>query len=396
IASFGLILAGRVAAQTFTTLHNFVDSDGNNPMAGVILSGNTLYGATDSGGSAGHGAVFKVNTDGTDFTNLYSFTGGNDGRNPDGTLVLSLNTLYGTTYYGGTNGNGSVFKVNTDGSGFANLHSFAAGSGSFPHNYTNSDGACPEAGLVLSGNTLYGTTETGGSSGFGAVFKVNTDGSGFTNLHSFTNGTDGTIPEGLLLSDGTLYGVACGGNCAVFKLNTDGTGFTTLHRFLGLSLGLALSGKTLYGVGFDSSNSGVFAVNTDGTGFTYVYLCEGFEAYDNGGFIISGSTLYATAYSGGSAGSGTVVAVNININTNGTGITTLYNFTATDPVTGTNQDGANPVAGLTLSGNTLYGTADYGGSAGDGTVFSISLGLVVATASLPNGTNGVAYNQTLV
>src|SRR5208282_4406444 len=110
IASFGLILAGRVAAQTFTTLHNFVDSDGNNPMAGVILSGNTLYGATDSGGSAGHGAVFKVNT---------------------------------------------------DGSGFANLHSFAAGSGSFPHNYTNSDGACPEAGLVLSGNTLYGTTETG-------------------------------------------------------------------------------------------------------------------------------------------------------------------------------------------------------------------------------------------
>ncbi len=399
IAGLGLILAGRVAAQTFTTLHSFVDTDGYNPMAGVILSGNTLYGVTDSGGSTNHGAVFAVNTDGTGYTDLYSFTGGNDGRNPDGTLLLSLNTLYGTTYYGGTNGNGAVFKVNTDGSGFANLHSFAAGSGSFPHNYTNSEGACPEAGLVLSGNTLYGTAETGGSSGFGAVFKVNTDGSGFTNLHSFTNGSDGTIPEGLLLSGSTLYGVACGGdsgNCTVFKINTNGTGFTTLHRFTGLSLGLALSGKTLYGIGGSSSNGGVFAVNTDGTGFTYLYTnsaptSDGAEPMDNGGFILSGSTLYGTAYSGGTNGSGTVFAVN----TNGTGFTTLYNFTATNPVTGAHYDGANPVAGLTLSGNTLYGTADYGGSAGDGTVFSISLGLVVTTASLPNGTNGVAYDQQL-
>ena len=97
IAGLGLILAGRVAAQTFTNLYNFNDSDGVDPHAGVIFSGNTLYGATDWR-QFGSGTVFAVNTDGTGFTNLYSFTGGSDGTDPDGTLLLSVNTLYGTAY----------------------------------------------------------------------------------------------------------------------------------------------------------------------------------------------------------------------------------------------------------------------------------------------------------
>ena len=84
---------------------------------------------------------------------------------------------------GGSSGNGTVFAVNTDGTGFTNLHSFTAKSGLAS---TNSDGAYPSAGLILSGNTLYGTANGGGSSGNGTVFAVNTDGTGFTNLHSFT------------------------------------------------------------------------------------------------------------------------------------------------------------------------------------------------------------------
>ena len=74
VAGLGLIPAGRVTAQTFTNLHNFTGFDGAEPHAGLILSGNTLYGTAQFGGSSSRGTVFAVNTDGTGFTNLYSFT----------------------------------------------------------------------------------------------------------------------------------------------------------------------------------------------------------------------------------------------------------------------------------------------------------------------------------
>jgi uncharacterized repeat protein (TIGR03803 family) len=110
-----------------------------------------------------------------------------------------------------------VFALNTDGTGFTNLHSFTA----FLSN-TNSDGASPQAGLIVSGNTLYGTAVQGGSSAHGTLFAVKTDGSGFTNLHSFAGG-DGATPNGLILSANTLYGTAAGGgsfgNGTVFSLS---------------------------------------------------------------------------------------------------------------------------------------------------------------------------------
>src|SRR5450759_2288652 len=168
IAGLGLILAGRVTAQTFTTLHSFTyGSDGAFPYAGLILSGNTLYGTAYDGGSSGNGTVFKVNPDGTGFTNLHSFTAlsnstNSDGAYPEAGLILSGNTLYGTTSGGGSSGDGTVFAVNTNGTGFTTLHSFTYGS----------DGLWPYAGLILSGNTLYGTTSGGGSSSDGTVFSL--------------------------------------------------------------------------------------------------------------------------------------------------------------------------------------------------------------------------------
>src|SRR2546425_9931062 len=90
IAGFGLILAGRVTAQTFTVLHTFTsasgsnatNSDGANPSAGLILSGNTLYGTAKYGGSSGWGTVFAVNTNGTGFSNPHNFTRGSGGAYP--------------------------------------------------------------------------------------------------------------------------------------------------------------------------------------------------------------------------------------------------------------------------------------------------------------------------
>jgi uncharacterized repeat protein (TIGR03803 family) len=393
IAALGLIPAGRVTAQTFTTLHSFtatpasspyINSDGAYPNAGLILSGNTLYGTANYGGSSGRGTVFKVNTNGTGFTILHSFTApspnssgyptNSDGANPLAGLILSGNTLYGSANVGGRFGRGAVFAVNTNGTGFTNLHNFPeAVYDSSSGSYTNSEGAYPWAGLTLSGNTLYGTTANGGSAGWGTVFALNTDGTGFTNLHSFNSGSDGARPFArLILSGNTLYGTAREGGSSfvgtVFALNTDGTGFTNLHNFTDSSdgknpiSGLVLSGNTLYG-----TVGKVFKVNTDGTGFTFLTNVHGSQD----GLVLSGNTLYGTTGGYfGSSDSGTVFAVN----TDDTGFTTLHTFSPNGPSVDsyTNSDGVVP-AGLILSSNTLYGTAYRGGSSGNGTIFSLSL-----------------------
>src|ERR1035437_4022567 len=396
IAGLNLIPAGRVTAQTFTTLHSFTaapgplytNSGGALPQAGLILSGTTLYGTAVNGGSSGNGTVFAVSTNGTGFTTLHTFTGpllvsspitNSDGAWPRSGVILSDNTLYGTAHNGGSSGAGTVFKVNTNGTGFTTVHNFTAVHYDASYNSTNSDGANPEAGLILSGNTLYGTTTGGGSSGNGTVFAVNTDGTGFTILHSFTGGDGASPVAGLILSGNTLYGAAMwggsSGNGTVFAVNTNGTGFTILHSFTADSgdpsytnsdgaaprVSLILSGNTLYGAaagGGSSGNGTVFAVNTDATGFTNLYSFTASPPYPNNtkndragpedGLILSGNTLYGTAHFGGRSGNGTVFA----LNTDGTGFTILHSFTALS--NSMNSDGAVPY-GLILSGNTLYG-----------------------------------------
>jgi uncharacterized repeat protein (TIGR03803 family) len=139
-----------------------VNSEGANPNAGLLLVGNTLYGTAAAGGSSGAGTVFAVNTDGTGFRVLHSFLDGNDGANPWSGLILSGNTLFGVAYGSGLGAGGTVFAVNTDGTGFTNLHHFTYGG----------DGAGPIGGLILSGNTLYGTARLGGSAGNGTVFSL--------------------------------------------------------------------------------------------------------------------------------------------------------------------------------------------------------------------------------
>jgi uncharacterized repeat protein (TIGR03803 family) len=125
-------------------------------------SDGNFYGMTSSGGTNDGGTLFRIGTNGT-FTNLYSFSG-----HPHAGVVQGGDgSLYGTTTEGGTNSTGTVFKINPDGTGFTTLHTFAAGG---------SDGAVPEAGLILVGNTLYGTTFGGGTNGFGTVFSLSLPG----------------------------------------------------------------------------------------------------------------------------------------------------------------------------------------------------------------------------
>ena len=118
---------------------------------------------TIGGGGFGRGTVFALNTNGTGFTALHSFAG-YDGAYAREELSLSGNTLYGTAQTGGNFGGGTVFALNTNGTGFTTLHSF---------NYGSSDGSEPYSGVTLFGNTLYGTTRGyGGSYGAGTVFSL--------------------------------------------------------------------------------------------------------------------------------------------------------------------------------------------------------------------------------
>ena len=248
VAGNGTVFKFNTTGTGFTVLHGFTavvdiiltNDDGSSPNGGLSLAGGILYGTTADGGGANNGSVFRVNTNGTGFTMLHDFSGLNDAENSDGAvpfdgLTLSGNTLYGTAFWGGSGGNGTVFKVNTTGTGFTVLHNF---TGYLIVNGLNGDGANPGGKLLLSGNTLYGSASQGGGSGNGTVFKVNTDGTGFSTLYSFTGGADGANPEaGLILSGNSLYGTASDIYSSrygtVFKVNTDGTGFSTLYSFSG-------------------------------------------------------------------------------------------------------------------------------------------------------------------
>lgn len=358
------------------------------------------------------------------FSVIYTFANNPGPGNQNSSLFLESNTLYGTTYYGGSSSNGTVFKVNTDGSGYTILKSFSARPDSYP--YTNSDGAWPQAGLVLSNSVLYGTTTSSGRYGGGTVFKMDVSGSNFTVLKNFLSAgglsnSDPETPQGdLVLTGNTLYGTSHGGGTngrgTVFRINTDGSGYSLLKQFSATSLntnfnsdvnpdgadpysGVTINGDTLYGVtphGGSFGRGTLFMLNTDGSGFTELKNFPiGSKNQDGmgpmGRLICRDGLLYGTTTGGGTNGSGTVFKISIY----GDGYTVLKTFAGS-------PDGAIPESGLTLSGNTLYGTTKYGGTDNNGTLFKLNVdrtGYTILKSFPPNvsGTNndgGLNYVAT--
>jgi len=332
-ATLTIVLMGQppVITSPFTQLHSFAGNDGVNPQPeGGLIQGSdgNFYGITYNGGSNGDGTVFKITASGS-LTTLHSFIG-SDGVSADAGLIqASDGNFYGTTAGGGSNNDGTVFKITTSGS-FTTVHSFIG-----------SDGDWCVTDLIQAGDgNLYGTTQQGGSSGDGTVFKITTSGS-FTLLHSFL-GSDGNEPQAGLVqgSDGNLYGTtAIGGTYgdgAVFKITTSGS-FTTIYSFSGIN-GYVIPGADLF-------------QGSDGN-------------------------LYGTTYYGGSNNDGTVFKI-----TTGGSLTTICTFSGTN--------GQNAEAGLTQgSDGNLYGTTTNGGFNGDGSVFKIASYIAV-----PLG-QGVSYQIT--
>jgi uncharacterized repeat protein (TIGR03803 family) len=416
------ILAPPLPAQTLTVLHNFstslnspsfTNADGASPYSGLASCANILYGTAYGGGDFGEGTVFSISAIGTGFTVLHHFSGldastgtNADGAVPYGGVAVSNDAIYGSTINGGAGGNGTIFSIKTNGCDFTVLHSFfPAISGPNP----NPNGeAAPYSALILSGGTLYGTAEWGGSNGMGSVFSICTNGDQFTVLHDFA-GADGEYPfASLLLAGNTLYGTTISGgghtNGTVFALNTNGTDYRLLHEFSPIGStnariegcspfgALIQTSNTLYGTtysGGSNDNGTVFSMDTNGFSFT---LLHSFDVPDGvlpvGNLVLAGTTLFGTTTFGSTNNNGTVFSVR----TNGSDFAVIHTFTATGYDAATNGDGVLPQGSLLVIGNALYGTTVEGGLSDSGTLFRLDFLSVSNPNPNPDGTMTLSFS----
>src|SRR5262245_13862189 len=373
VACFPLLMAFAASGQTFSVLKSFTGSDGQGPGATLTLSAGTLFGTTYLGGVSNFGTVFKLDIATTNHTVLQHFFGPlhTNGAIPSGGLVLSGSTLYGTTEAGGSAGVGTIFKLSTNGTGFGILRSMAIGD----------NNSRPRAGLLLVGTNLYGTAYGAPPPptpfSYGSVFKISTNAATYSVLKDFTFSApnDGKNPWSGLVGAGTnLFGTTFSGgsstNGTVFRISTNGFGYTLLKDFAltngaGPRGDLLLVGTNLYGVTQSGGSAGlgtVFRLSTNGAGFTVLKHFTGSDgANPVASLALLGSSLYGTTYAGGNSSLGTV----FKMNSDGSGFAILRHFAGTD--------GANPVGGVVISGGTLYGTTYTGGDSNNGVIFRINL-----------------------
>jgi uncharacterized repeat protein (TIGR03803 family) len=396
--------AAAQAEANYVVIVSFESASGMSPCALIEGSDGKLYGATEAGGGKGEDVVFRLNKDGSGYTVLHTFTGfsvGGDGSGPQGLVEGSDGALYGTTRQGGSRGgvldaagisqlgNGTVFKLNKDGSAYTVLRRFTCSDG---------DGSDPWAGVVQGPDgALYGTTFEDGrehqgvyGAGHGTVFKLSKDGSGYKVLHHFgVTARDGDRPFAALLagSDGALYGTTDGGGTAggrngtVFKLGPDGGGYKVLHSFPDtpddgrMPRAPLVEGRdgALYGTtqsGGASDYGTVFKLNKDGSGYRVLHMLTGAELTGDGADpkgLIEGNdgALYGTAQHHGKNGSGTV----FKLHKDGGNFTVLHSFSPTD------NAGAEPNVLVKAKDGALYGTTRWGGTNGAGTVFMLTFSI---------------------
>ena len=352
-----------------------------------VVVGNTLGSITSTGAVL---SVISVTAPGIAMSTLWSFTDGNSGEFLYSPLSQGRDgNFYGTTVEGGTNSEGTVFKLTTKGA-LTTLLSF---------NYVN--GAIPYGGLCLGRDGyFYGTAFTGGTYGDGTIFRITA--AGASTLLTAFNGNNGMYPVGGLVqgSDGNFYGTALEGGAygygTIFRVTASGS-LTTLVAFNlangGYPSPVLVQGSdgNFYGTTENGGTNGgagtVFKVTPSGNLTT---LCS-FSGGSDGGIPIPGliqgvdGNFYGTTYLGGTDGLGTIFKI-----TSSGALTTLYSFTS-------GSDGANPWGGLVQANDgNLYGTTQAGGNYGFGTVFQISPNEPLNTLVQFEGYNGANPSAALV
>jgi uncharacterized repeat protein (TIGR03803 family) len=380
--AFALVLLPipEAQAQSFSVIYSFTGgADGGYPTDGFVIgSAGNLYATASVGGAYGAGVVFKLSETGAENV-LYNFTGGADGANPNSRLTSDADGyLYGTTFSGGANGAGTVFKVTLAGAETV-VYSFKGGT----------DGANPIAQLTFDGEgNLYGTTSAGGAYNGGTVFEVSKAGVE-TVLHSFGNGTDGTDPVAgvTLTKKGQIFGTTAAGGASgdgtVFALTPSQSGWkeTILHSFaLGTDGGTPYAGLVydqsgnLYGTttaggqGGEDGGGTIFKLTPSGGELTFSVL-DGLAGYGISGtyrnvLLDASGNIYATTHCDGTYSAGTVYELTPSGST--WNYNPLYEFTG-------GSDGLYSFSNLVFDkqGN-LYGTTKYGGAKGYGVAFKIT------------------------
>jgi uncharacterized repeat protein (TIGR03803 family) len=407
VSMFCALVVSSYAQITFTTLANFSGSNGALPAYVSLVQGfdGNFYGTTLYGGpncSLGTcGTVFKMTRVGV-LTTVYTFCSKPncvDGDLPYGGLVLgSEGDFYGTTYGGGSNGYGTVFKIGPVGTPTI-LESFC-------QPFTCNDGALPDEPLALgSDGNFYGTTLYGG--GFadnGTVFKITPAGV-LTTLYSFPPTPPAqSFPSQLIqATDGNFYGTTasggtgCTGGCGtLFSITSSGT-LTTLYSFCaepnctdgthpesgvvqasdGNFYGTTSTGGELSGGGYGT----FYRMTPKGVLTTLYSFCSlsncADGAYPNPAVIqaTDGNFYGTTAAGGGSAkcssGCGTIYRITLD------GLlTTLHSFDLTD--------GMSPIGGVSQgTDGSFYGTTNGGGLDSDGAIFNLSAGLAPFAQIVP-------------
>ncbi|MBI3501251.1 MAG: T9SS type A sorting domain-containing protein [Bacteroidetes bacterium] len=397
---FFVLFRFSVIAQ-YTKLLDFAGAtNGQSPYGALYSDGTFLYGMTSAGGTTGDGVIFKIQPDGTGYSKLLDFNATTE-NTPYGSLISDGTFLYGMIAFGGTFGYGVIFKIKPDGTGYAILHNFGSGS----------DGSSPHGSLIYDGTYLYGMTNAGGGNNYGTVFKIKPNGIGYADLLDF-NATNGQAPFGSLVSDGTfLYGMTAKGGAnnlgVLFKIMPNGTGYADLIDFNGAFYGsyptgdLMYDGTYLYGMAQNGGANGygtIFKIMPNGTGYTklldFSNIANG--SNPNGSLITDGFYLYGMTYQGGTYGAGVLFKVYFN----GSGYTKLMDFDGA-------SNGNNPYGSVIFGGGILYGMTSSGGINSDGTVFKydpISISAVMtgnpicsnqctgsASTSVLNGTPPYTY-----
>jgi prepilin-type N-terminal cleavage/methylation domain-containing protein len=345
----------------YSKIHDF-DAEGY-PNYPLILFNNIFYGTVD-------GYVFKINPDGTNYNNLYYFSNGSGsfiyGRYPYCSLIFLDNNVYGTTWLGGLNDKGVIFKIDNN-DVFNKIYDF-----------NDIDGIRPIGGLTFLNNFFYGVAHQGGDNDRGVVFRINIDGSDYTKIIDFNDFNDGYPIGPLLEYNNNLYGVSylsdgLASYGSIFKIDTSDNSYYKIYNFNdsdGLNGGrpqdLRLFDGYLYGLTNEGGlyNTGVlFKINLENDSYSKIYDFDWSNGENNpiGSPLILNGIIYGVTEYGGDNDLGTIFKINID----GSNYTKLFDFDG--------LSGSYPRAGLTVLNSTLYGVASQGGVNNNGVIFAFGI-----------------------
>lgn len=401
----------------FTNLVSFTGTNGAypgaNPSAGLVLGADgNFYGTAPNGGANSNGTIFEVSADGSFFTNIYNFSGGTNGANPVGALILGADgNFYGTTYNGGVSNWGTIFQISTNGT-YTVLGLFGG-----------TNGAHPDTALIqrpdgsLWGATKYGgpyPKTTFGGTGYGVIFQITTNGTLLTPV--VFDSTNGANSAALALGhDGNFYGTTEWGGFisqlplgfgTIFRFNPDdpdGT-FSNLWKFSsgndgGFPVASLVQGNdgNFYGTTSSGGSRQLGTVFSITPRSEFKSLCSftssSVGSYPEGALVLgSDGNLYGTTYLGGDNPNNQFGTI-FEITANGNFTPCLIKFTGTSG----SSPGANPLAPLVQGpdGN-FYGTTSQGGANGLGTIFRLSVPMpAVLAITLTNGAATLTWSAVV-